>query len=378
MAGEDEIKIVATLDTTDVSNGVQRIQQAVSGVKWDVAEAAGLNPAAGQKIGEDFGESFMSGMGGRILRSMLIRDAIRGMLSTVQEAISNFMGNEERMAGVANSGGFHPLKAIGDWFGTGMTDIADLFPGIHQLGQNSAASNEAAIAAAAAREKQVQAFRDDPSLLKESTSALQSNLSGVIDQRSQAAQQNALTQATEHNSAAAKEAEEQFKSLDKQLAETEAYYRELLGIARQRDRADEEGAKKDAEQREHGFRSAKEAQEWMDGQVREEEAQAKKKQREDELHATELAKRRTELGISASESTVGKDQGAISRDLAFTEKELQHQHATSAVRIGSGVFGRNDSSAALVQHAAQQVSLLRSIDQEIKALRQQHTELTLQ
>lgn len=368
VVSENAIVITATLDTEEVTNGVERINSAIYNMEKATDDALSkvlpaLRTVSGD-AGKEAGDSFIDGFTARILKSMLFRDAIRGALATMQEAIGDFMAGNARLAGGPPSKGFHPLTALGDWIGDSLLGGESMLPGMQDARFAAGQSAASAINAKNLQDQQLQQFRENPGSLGESTSDLQDSLSKIIDQRSAAARGNAITQATEIGQVPSREAQERFEVEDKRMAAEEQHARELLSIAKERDKKESERAPR------MGSFGIDGGNAFMEGQIRKEAEEAAKK-------AAEHEKRVQERAISDKESLIVKSQGGIDKDLNFTEKLLREQKATSAVTINGGLYGRNDSAAALVQHAAQQTNLLRSIDTNIKALRAQHSELTL-
>lgn len=382
VVSENAIVISATIDTSGVTNGVERINQAVSGVQ-KAADGfyTNLTLPAGS-AGEKAGDSFLSGMASRILGSMLIRDAIRGVLYTIQESLTEFLGNEAYLSG-GTSKGFHPLKALGDFIGDALSAGAEMIPALNRAHQALGASGIGAANAKNLSDSDLQRFKEHPEELSKS-STLQGQLNSIVEQRAKAASDAAIQHSIALSSGDAsggRDSEAAFKLLDKGLSERESQARELLSLGKERDRKQDEVDRKGSGAAGKSFMDVFDAGVKERGEEREETAKevekAARSKAEADRKAAELTKRTTERKMSDEEQSLGKSQGGIDKDLDFTEKQLAHQRATSAVSIQGGLYGRNDSAAVLVQHAAQQVNLLRSIDANIKDIRAQREELTL-
>lgn len=381
----EEIKIVAQLDTSDVADGVQRINAAIGQVKASVEQAATSSAAAGAKAGDGFMKSFA----GRILASMLVRDAIRESLAIAQQAFEDFQKDINFAVGNPQE----KSRSLTQWFADVMFADPIKRAVLVQGGLPGALAGVgfAGISASnadAQRAAFIQQAKDNPSILG-STSELEFQLGGIIGQRGSAAHKNAEDQArarAKGDPAAGAAAEAAFKTMDRTLSEAEAQARELVSLGKERDRRSAEADKK-AYGTGYSGTSPEHAESFMEGEIRkqhEEEARkaaeaaakATREKAEADRKAAELSKRKTELGLSQEEHDLGKSQGGLDRDLDFTEKQLRSQKATSVATIHGGLYGRNDSASVMVQHAAQTVSKLTSIDETLKEIRAQRNEMT--
>lgn len=397
----DEIRIVAKLDTTDVVNGVKRTEQAAREMKqvWDDSWAS-LQlegpmegklwddiPKVARTKGEESGKNFLDGFLGKLL----LRDAIYGLISGATEALKTALGDINFAVG-------NTKPAEGIWAGIGH----NIFEGVEAIAPELKDSQTATTQAEIAREESarnmdriIRAGRDDPSSLQP-TSSIENQLSGIMDQR-EAHQKDydnkrlgySEAGATANDMAGLKAA---FEPQEKYFASMEASLKELLSMSKERDkkegkssaaktdktRRDEEEAMEHARAEERQdvvakTKAAEHAKKLQDAEQKREDAKTKRE-------AAEAARLKKNHQQHANAQTIQGDELAArgaNTDLEFTRGQLDHQKATSAVRIGGGLFGRNDSAATLVQHAATQISLLRSIDNELKQTRQNQSELTL-
>jgi hypothetical protein len=388
----EEVRIVAILDTTDIDNGVKRAEKAAREMKqvWETSmnivvaapydlasrtnEQLRANLPALKTIGEESGDSFFGGFFGRMLSAMLVRDLIKGFITTMQEAVSEFAGNDERLSGGAvNKGGFHPFKSLGQWIGDALTmGERALLPGLGDMDNAGAASAQGSISANSLRDKQLERLKEDPTLLKTPTASLEGQLADLIEKRSAASERNAFVQRTEQSGVEARRSEEEFKLRDKDMADQEKRARELLQIARERDRQSAEEDKKSYGTGYGATKSEETAADFMRGQERDEEA---RRQKEAQRQADEENRKALEAQDDIYRAKIASDrkndesaEKRTDRDLKFSEKQLDHLKATSVVSIGGSLYGKNDSAIQLVNHAARQVSLLQSINAELKQL----------
>lgn len=387
VVSENAIVISATIDTSGVTNGVERIKQSAEQIRAEFEKSAAESSLNYAKSGEKAADGFLSGMAGRILGSMLIRDAIRGALMAGQEAISDFMADMNSQFGLPAGKGFHPINMIGEALGGAGQMAANFLPFIRRAGEEAGQAGLRSANASALTESEAARFKEDPSSLAK-TSVLQDQLSATVSQLAATKHQKAslidLFQEAgipfDSNSDEVTELDSKIKG----LSEKERGQRELVALGKERDRKDDESSKKAAADKERlAHKGAEDFMKDQEFMFRQAEKTAKEKEEADAKAAREAkeaardAKDAKKKSLDSEISDLGKSQGPIDKDLDFTEKQLAHQRATSAVSIQGGLYGRNDSAAVLVQHAAQQVNLLRSIDANIKDIRAQREELTL-
>lgn len=377
----EEVRIVAVLDTSDVDNGVDRVNRAAKRMKQVVEDSTKPDTAKAEQAGEALGESLSKGF----IKRLIIRDAVYSVIRGIGSAIQEAKKDLEGLAGV------QPIN-LSLWKSLGDT-IAGMALHLDSIRNAVIGHGESELAEINADEnarKDLVRFRRDPNLLKSSAEGLDERLEQQISAQAELHRRNArqhifAAQAGDPNATfdgidgfGADILDRDLPRLDRQAEKAQAYTRELIAIAKQRDRAASTQGRHDAAA---GFRSMKsvtEAGVFMSGEERKEESNAEKaalrKEKKDEAHARKVEQHHDSEKIAADELS----RHGATKDLDFTRQQLEHQHATSAVRIGGQMFGRNDSAAALVQHASQQVSLLRSIDSEIKMLRKEKSDLTLQ
>jgi len=389
----EEVRIVAKFDDTDIQNGVRRTEQAAREMKqvWEQSTAVGfVRPydmeqrtqeqldamkdwPAFAKAGGDAGDNFMKGFVGKLL----LRDAIYGLISGMMTAFNTAIDQMSRMAGDKS-------PHVGFWKGVGY-DLAFLGG---QIMPSLVASDTAQTGAEIARENSlrqmdelVQSMREDPTNLK-STKSYEAQLEGVVEQRKQN-QENynrermVLAESGTNTPEAQAGLRANFEPDERYFAQMEGHLRELVSLGKSRDHKLDEEAKTASEQRDRERNKAIDDADKARANQREaaiKEAEAAKRAAAEEERVRKNRRSHAITGIlSSDEKTETKDE----KDLRFTEEEIKKKHATSAVVINGGVFGRSDSVGALVSHAQQTVTELRAIKAEITALRKEKSDLTL-
>ena len=389
----EEVRIVAKFDDTDIQNGVRRTEQAAREMKqvWEQSTAVGfVRPydmeqrtqeqldamkdwPAFAKAGGDAGDNFMKGFVGKLL----LRDAIYGLISGMMTAFNTAIDQMSRMAGDKS-------PHVGFWKGVGY-DLAFLGG---QIMPSLVASDTAQTGAEIARENSlrqmdelVQSMREDPTNLK-STKSYEAQLEGVVEQRKQN-QENynrermVLAESGTNTPEAQAGLRANFEPDERYFTQMEGHLRELVSLGKSRDHKLDEEAKTASEQRDRERNKAIDDADKARANQREaaiKEAEAAKRAAAEEERVRKNRRSHAITGIlSSDEKTETKDE----KDLRFTEEEIKKKHATSAVVINGGVFGRSDSVGALVSHAQQTVTELRAIKAEITALRKEKSDLTL-
>lgn len=406
MAGE-EIRIVAKLDTTDVVNGVERTARAAREMKqvWEESMAVGF-PVDKiqddfdriQTIASDAGEKAGKGFFDGFLGKLLLRDAIYGLLSGFKEVFQEVQKGLESALGAGDGQGFSIWKNLA-------ADIRATLNLIPAIGNATQGRQDAGIGSINAQELQRQTLdriKADPSLLKEKSSDIAGQLETIDQQIADDKKKNFLFhqhQAEGVDKMPGDLSDPDFKASSQANNSQRAFLAELLSVAKENERksaeADKEAGRKSAEATDKRRRDEETAMEHSRSEDRQDQAKKAK--------AAELALKREEAATKREEAKAKRDaaqqariqknrqqhanaqtiagdevmEHSANKDLDFTRRELDHQRATSAVHIGGGLFGRNDSAATLVQHAAVQISLLRSIDNELKQTRKNQSDLTL-
>lgn len=375
-----EVKVVATLDTSDVDNGVVRISEAARRINRVINDSIQADSSKAEEAGEDLGDLLSKGF----IKRLVIRDAIYTVIRGLGTAIEEAKKDLEGLAGV------QPINlSLWKVFGDQIADMALHLSGIQNSIKGHGESSLREINADEEDRKALVRFKRDPNLLKLSGEDLDTRLENQIEQQAE----NHRNNARQHIFAAASQdvnatsgtfmgganiLDNQLAGLDRRSEKDQAYTRELIAIAKQRDREGEAKGRRDEKAAFHSIKSVEEAGIFMAGEERKDEAKSEKaaeaKAKRDAAHQRKVEEHQDSEKIAADEL----NRHGATKDLDFTRRQLEHQHATSAVSINGSLFGRNDSAAALVQHASQQVSLLRSIDSEIKMLRKEKSDLTLQ
>lgn len=400
----DEIRIVAKLDTTDITNGVQRTERAAREMKqvWEQSTAVGFPvDQIGDKLkdgvpwgqlGQNAGKSFFDGFLGKLL----LRDAIYGLISGVMQSFKTLTGD---LANASGDNGPQPGvwaqagHVLSNWTENIFTPIRDS----SVAGVGNEMSREAA---ARNMDRVLTAARENPKGVGK-TSVLEDQLSEIQDQRDanrKDYENHRLGAAMTGNlnSDEAGRLKANFEPQERYLAAMEQGLKELVSIGRERDkkegkssaaahdktRRDEETALEHSrsEERTEVANAAKAAAKRAAADEKAAKA-AEKKAAADEKRAAALAARISKNHQQhANAQTIAGDEAAErsgDKELSFDRGQLEHQRATSAVRINGGLYGRNDSAATLVQHAAAQVQLLRMIAEELKQTRKNQSDLTL-
>lgn len=400
----DEIRIVAKLDTTDITNGVQRTERAAREMKqvWEQSTAVGFpvdqisdklkDGVPWGQLGESAGKSFFSGFLGKLL----LRDAIYGLIAGISQALktaggdlANASGDNGPQPGVWAQAG----HVISNWTENIFTPIRD--SAVAGIGNEISRENSAR-----EMDRVLTAARENPKGLTK-TSTLEDQLSQVQDAR-EANQRDynnhrlGAAMTGNLNSDEAGRLKANFEPQERHLAAMEQGLKELVSIGRERDkkegkssaaahdktRRDSEEALEHArsEERVGAANAAKAAAKKAAAEEKAAKAAAKKAAAEEkraEALAARIAKNHQQ---HANAQTIAGDEAAErsgNKELSFDRSQLEHQHATAAVRINGGLFGKNDSAATLVQHAATQVQLLRTIAEELKQTRKNQSDLTL-
>lgn len=393
MADEGEVRIVAKLDTTDITSGVDRIAGAGRRMKqvWEettqlsfprdqVKEQFSQIETIAREAGPRVGKSFFDGFLGKLL----LRDAIYSIIRGMQEVFKEVTQGLDQLSGESGRRSWSLWSSIADSIKATISTI----PALGSAQQGLLGANIGNINSQELQRQTLDRIKQDPTILKESTDSLSDQIEELDRQAAEDRKNNAR-----YNFNFAQTGEQggspgfsdinntKLAERDKQRATSRSFLEELLSVAKERDRksateAGEQG-RKEEEAQAKAKESTQTANDFMAGQVREFYAKQAKAQAEAEKKA-EAHQRRVEEHAMADTVTADEaSRGRATKDLEETRREISKQHATSAVSINGGVFGRSDAAAALVQHASQQVSLLRSIDAEIKLLRHEKSDMTL-
>lgn len=403
----DEIRIVAKLDTTDVVNGVKRTEQAAREMKqvWEESTALGfpvdriesdfdkittVAADAGEKAGKGFFDGFLG--------KLLIRDAIHQLIAGVQEVFKEVQKGMEQAIGAGDGSTFSIWKSIASFIRGGISGI----PGVQRLEDGHQDAGIRSINSQEQRRQTLDRIKEDPSSLKESSASIAEQLEDLDKRMSDDKKANLLFHQREAVGAGHEPgdlADPAFKSATEANTSQRAFLAELMSVAKENER--KSSASDAAEGRKHAAATdktrrdeetalehsrsedredaAKKAKTAAAAEKREEAEQkrAEAKAKRDAAAAAHVARNRQQHANAQTISGDEAEEKTATKSLEFDRTQLEHQKATSAVRIGGGLFGRNDSAATLVQHAATQISLLRSIDNELKQTRQNQSDLTL-
>ena len=120
VVSENAIVITATMDTSDVKNGVERIGSAVKQIGDKIKDIGPAVAPAVEQAGGQAGSKYLKGFLGRFL----LRDAIRGIFSGLVDVAGDF---GEQMVNAFGAkipkGGF--LKGFESWIADGLFNFVE-------------------------------------------------------------------------------------------------------------------------------------------------------------------------------------------------------------------------------------------------------------
>lgn len=433
----EEIRVIADLDTSLFEAGVRRIQTAVPKIREKIDDATKPLPGKPESDGEKVGQAFSTGF----IRKLVIRDAIYSVIAGIAEALKSAEANLNKLTGADIN--ISIWKKLGDI----IVGIAESIGSINKLVVDKAKANISEITADEGARLNLERFKHNPRLLKESSDDLEAEIERLTakqaadkinNQQLHINKANAIAESAAAMAAAppdndpgfkfnryaegardpskppllspaelgAKPDEYFFKEganiSDASLPEIQARDAKALDnalalreIAKQRDvlaHKDLLAKNKEAQAPANLVMAAAIGADKRKKIADKKAAQDAKKAAADQKRADAKAladKKRSDAQSArvqknhqehANADKIARDEAAAksgNKELSYDREQLDHQRATSAVRIGGGLFGRNDSAALLVQHAATQIMLLRSIDAELKQTRKNQSDLTL-
>jgi hypothetical protein len=385
----EEVRIVATLDSSDIDNGVKRVGAAAQRIKQVVEDSTQADPAKAGDSGAAAGNAFANGF----IKRLVIRDAIYTMLRGLSQVASDVGQDIANALGAAlPKGGF--LAGFEKWIADGVFSILEgLWPGLAKKDAETRKQNIQELQSDEEQRFRNTLYQQDPTTFKKATSTVEDQLNiqykaisdaKIANQKFHEAWaefQSATMQPegiTESAGAYYLRTHKEFKApsgamndevLAGVIADREKAIKQLefeKGIAEKRDSIVKAEDKKEA------AAEAKEEKAEAAADKKEETAEAKQKR-----EAAEAAKKAQELSLGTQITGDEGEQRTAEKTLDFTKRQLEHEKATSVVSIGGQLFGRNDSAAQMVNYAARQLNRLDSIDNEIKALRKERGDLTL-
>ncbi len=383
MSGE-EVRIVAVLDDKDIVNGVKRVENAAHRMKQAVEE--GLVPSGG--IAEDAGAKAAQQFSNSFIKRLVIRDAIYGLLRGLTNVAAD-LGQDIAAAFGAKLPKEGFLAGFEKWIADGIFNIIEsVSPTLRNADHATRERNIAQIKEDEERRFRNELYKEDPRTFAQSSAQVNDNINRL---------NQGLTDAKIANQRF-HELEARFRAGDENEAPDVESLSDKNGTFVGRKGANvsdsllalmEEDTKKRLKQADFELQIAREKEHMLKAeQHKEETAKTKEEHKrladEKKAKAAEDKATRHEAAVkkNRAQHALAEERAEISMkgphaDLRETERLLGHQRATSAVMINGGLFGRNDSALALVQHASQQVSILRSIDTEIKHIRKERSDLTL-
>lgn len=407
----EEIKVVADLDTTLFDNGVGRLQTAVARIKTGVADATKAPTAKPTEAdGAEAGSNYLKGFLGKFL----LRDAIRSIASGLSTVASDFATELASAFNIATpKGGW--LAGFEQWIADGILGIVQTInPAVAKAMREQREKNIAQITSEKEQNEHDILYKEDPRTFGKSSG--QANDELLILQRDLAAaqirHQKYLQAKADFDAAPAPQSglyesygdfrkrTEDFQNrkftpppgadldtaglaliegdLKKKIAQAEkevGYAKEGESLRKADEKKETSFETKEAKEASAAAKKAAADEKRKTAAAAREQAKEAAKEKRDKAHAAAVEKNHEEHKLAAERAELSEK--GPSKDLEFTREQLGHQTATSAVRIGGGMYGKNDSAASLVQHAATQISILRSIDAEIKQLRTERSDLTL-
>lgn len=439
----EEIRVIADLDTSLFEAGVRRTNTAIPKIREKIEDATKIPPSIGEDAGEKIGNSFSKGF----IRKLVIRDAIYSVISGIGEALKSAEASLNKLTGADVN--LSIWKSLGDI----ITGIAESTKTISNLVISKAQGNISEITADERARLDLERYKHNPQLLKESSADLEADIERATAKqaadkinnqqlhinkaKAMAASQAAMSPgagddapgfkfnryanagpdnsdpahrpigyglsplelaakpdsffATEGANITDSELPLENARDDKKIANAKA----LLEISKERDKLDKKDltahnkeAQLDANLAMAGYIGSDKAKKIADKKAAADAKKAAAAQKRADAKTLADRKRADALAARikknheehADAAKITEDEASARRggkELSFDREQLEHQRATSAVRINGGLFGKNDSAATLVQHAATQISLLRSIDNELKQTRQDKSDLTL-
>jgi hypothetical protein len=377
MSGE-EVKIVATLDTSDIPSGTERIISAINGVKSAVENVGDSAQPAAEDAGEKIGTSMMNGMLKRILLRDLIRTAITGVTDIVADTanrLGSLFGENFNFSLKAT------LQNVSDTVAAALVKMSPVFK---QAALETSIENVENIKKDEAHRIEMEKFKENPLLFNKSPEEVEKSIEAItasmaqakIDAENQKQEIINYVEPVRHNRGRVA-GDSAFFLDDKSPVNTKKAPTKTFSEI-------ESDLAASLKTKESDLRDANEQLEIAKRKV---EETARIQREADESHKKSLAEvKRDKSEIKKEErfdnnKAIAADRAAAKvaeTDLSFERRQLDHQTATSAVRIQGGLFGKNDSAAQLVQHAAEQVNLLRSINMKLGQTREANQELTLQ
>ena len=389
----EEVRIVAVIDSSQISSGIQRIEQAAERIKTVVQEATTPEPGAAGESGEKIAEDLSAGF----LKKLLIRDVIKEAVKGVQEIIKDTAKDLEELTGIEIK-----LDPWREWANV-LTNALMSISGINRAVVNNAELNIQNIKDSEKSRVFLSEIKNNPQKLKASALEIERNIENTERQKAEDAINNQrlhqnkaavgrgmtpaliaamltgggidsrMLQKDPIKSDGANISDEELKKRNKQSDEELRMLREELAVAKRRDKDNLTESKNDtaAAKKEE----AHQAKMQKDLETSIEKSMQHFRHHEKEEAAKKKREERVELSVKEREDHEKHRRAEV--DLHETERNLHAQKATSAVRIHGGLFGKSDSAAQLVQHAAQQVNILRGIESELKAIRHQKDDLTL-
>lgn len=362
MPGE-EVKIVAVMDTTDVANGINRIAASTQKIQQILqTQLEGTGDGADQ-VGQNVGTRFMNGMLKRILLRDAIMTIIRGMGEIMEQGgrtLGDLLGTNIDLSLKGT------LDRIGQTLGNFVVMSSSL---LRQASEENTLEDIDKINAQEKSRIQLEKEKENPLLLKKSTQQIQNEIeqSFTDEANSKKDFDDKKYEALRFHDISFDEISETAETKAKvaDIGEKRRVLEQELEIAKKRDEL-----RQKEKDKESGAISMTQAMEIIHKQD-EAAAEAFKKKKA-------LEKKEEHHVLAEDIADEEKQKRTADVDLSYTRRLLEHQHATSAVMINGGLFGRNDSAAALVQTASQQLAVLRSIDLSLKKNRESEYQLTLQ
>ncbi|HZZ57884.1 MAG TPA: hypothetical protein VFE31_08635, partial [Opitutaceae bacterium] len=314
---------------------------------------------------------------------LVLRDALyaafRGLGDIVQET-GKKLGELLGMNLDLSIGGM--WKWIGDKFANNLTGI----PGIRGLLDRQADQNMAKLRTDEQQRIQLERWKADPATFGKSSADVEREIEALhaaqldVALKHQQYNKNRAAEAVRDNPANYGSAYERFKAsqeprptlpndggindevlatITKQNEERMKILEAELAIAREKERIQKEDQRGVTEFQ----KSAAEAD--------------KSREQRDVAHERLIERNHREHLLETEATEAQAARGPAERDLRLSEHLLSRESATSAVVVHGAIYGRNDSAAALVQHAQQQLSVLRGIENKLEQIRREKSELTL-
>jgi hypothetical protein len=383
----EEVRIVAKLDTKDVDNGVDRINQATARMRQAVSDQANIPASDADKAGGNVATAFANGF----IKRLVIRDAIYGMLRGLTNVASD-VGQDiaDALGSKLPKGGF--LAGFEKWIADGVFSILEgLIPSLAKRDVITRGQNIAQIQSDEEQRFRNELYKEDPTTFHKASSTVQDQLNIQYQAIAQAKVANQkFHEAWAEFQSRAREPQGITESAGAYYLRTHKDFKQPAGTMndevlaaviadREKDIKQLEFEKGIAEKRDTMEKSAERKEAAAEVKQEKAEAAAEKKEktaqeRADEARAA-VEKKQEEYRLNEERADISKKPAEV--DLRSTEKQLDHLRATSAVMIGGQLFGRNDSAIQQVRLATEQVSALRTINATLEKIRQEKAELTL-